>query len=243
MTLLLLLQAAFTIWMLVDAVKRRPILYWYVIICLPFGPLVYFFAFKIHDYDLEWLRRIVRPPPPPPPIAELRERARESPSVANQMRLANALHDAGEYAEAAGIFEGILEARADEPDALYGLGRCRLELGEPEAAALLLSRLVEKHRAYRDYAACLDLANALVQAGRDDDALDVLERLVRSSPRPRHAVGLAERLVAAARIEEAQRVLRDALAEHERSSPKHRQRDRDAAREAAALLSRITPRA
>ncbi len=101
MTILYLLQPAFTIWMLVDALRRRPILYWYVIIFLPFGPFVYFFAFKIHDYDLGWLGRIVRPAPPAPSLAELRERVRQSPSLANRMRLANALHDAGDYAEAA----------------------------------------------------------------------------------------------------------------------------------------------
>ena len=239
MTLLYLLQAAFTIWMLVDAVQRRPIVYWYVIIFLPFGPLVYFFAFKIHDYDLAWLRRVMRTEPPSPSIAELRERLRQSPSLQNRMRLANGLHDAREYAEAAEIFEAILESRADEPDALYGLGRCRMELGEPEAAVELLSKLTAKNRAYRDYAACLELAEALAKAGRDDDAIELLEGVARSSPRPQHGVALARHLIAAARIERAQEVLREAVADHERSPAAIQRRDRDAAREAAALLKSI----
>jgi hypothetical protein len=242
MTILYLLQAAFTIWMLVDAVKRRPIVYWYVIIFLPFGPFVYFFAFKIHDREFDWLRNLFRGAPRAPSLADLRERAKESPSVENRMRLANALHDAGEYAEAAEVFEAILGSRGDEPDALYGLGRCRMELGEPEAAVELLTRLVEKNRAYRDYAACLELAEALTRAGHDDEAIDLLQGLLRSSPRPRHAVALARRLVVMARIEEAQRILREALADHERNHAANQRRDRDDAREAAELLKSISPK-
>lgn len=242
MILLYLLQSAFTIWMLVDAVQRRPIIYWYVILFLPFGPLVYFLAFKIHDYDLEWLRRIVRSSPPAPSIAELRESYRQSPSVANRLRLANALHDAREYVESAEIFAAILESRADEPDALYGLARCRMELGEPEAAVELFSKLVVRNRAYRDYAACLELAEALSKAGHDDEAIDLLEGVVRVSPRPQHRVALARHLIAAARIEQAQQVLREAIFDHERAAPAIARRDRDAARAAAALLKSISSR-
>jgi len=242
MTLLYLLQVAFTIWMLVDAVKRRPIIYWYVIIFLPFGPLVYFLAFKIDDYDLAWLRQLVRRPPPAPSIAELRERLRQTPSLANRLRLANALHDARDYAEAAEVFTTILESRPDEPDALYGLGCCQLELGEPEAAAVALQKLCAQNRAYRDYAACLQLAEALGKAGHDDEAIDLLEGVARSSPRPLHRVALARHLIASARIERAQEVLREAIADHERASSTIQRRDRDAAREAAALLKSIASR-
>jgi hypothetical protein len=239
MTILYVVQAAFTIWMLVDAVRRRPLLYWYVILFLPFGPLVYFFAFKIRDYDLGWLKRAVRTERAPS-IEELRAELRRSPSFANRMRLANALHDAGQYADAARSFEIVLESRGDEPDALYGLACCRMELGEPEAAIEPLSKLIARNRAYRDYAACLELAEAFSKCGRDDDAIDLLEGLVRQSPRPRHSVALADCLVAASRIEEAQQVLRDALADHEGSPPAIKKRDREAAREATALLQAIS---
>ena len=47
-------------WMLVDAIQRRPPYYWYIVVFMPFGPLVYFFAIKIHDYDLGWFRGMLR---------------------------------------------------------------------------------------------------------------------------------------------------------------------------------------
>lgn len=242
MTILYLLQSVFTIWMLVDAVKRRPIIYWYVIIFLPFGPFVYFFAFKIHDREFDWLRNLFRVAPRGPSLTDLRERAKESPSVENRMRLGNALHDAGHYAEAAEVFEGILGTHADEADALYGLGRCKMELGEPQAAVELLTRLVERNRAYRDYTACLELAEALTRTGDDDEAIELLQGLLRASPRPRHAVALARRLVVVGRIEEAQQILRESLADHERSHAANQRRDRQDAGEAAELLKSISPK-
>jgi hypothetical protein len=234
-----LVQAAFTIWMLVDAIERRPPYYWYIIVFMPFGPLVYFFAIKIHDYDLGWIRRSLRPERKPS-IEELLDRLRRSPSFANRMAYALALYEAGRWAEAAKSFEIILETRGDEPDALYGLAHCRLELGELEAAIAPLSKLVAKNRAYRDYAACLDLAEAYARAGHDEDALDLLEGLVRTSPRVQHGLALARRLVQAGRVEEAQAALRRGLDDYEGSPPFVQKRDRDAAKEAEAYLKSIS---
>jgi hypothetical protein len=104
----------------------------------------------------------------------------------------------------------------------------------------LLTRLVEKNRAYRDYAACLELAEALTRTGQDDEAIELLQGLLRSSPRPAHAEALAKRLLAVARVEDAQRVLRESLADHERNHAANQRRDRDAAREAAELLRSIS---
>jgi hypothetical protein len=240
--ILYLLQAAFTIWMLVDAIQRRPPYYWYIVVFVPFGPFVYFFAFKLRDYDLGWLRGIFTGPERQPSLEELLERLRRTPSYANRIAYANALYDAGRYAEAVKSFEIILETRGDEPDALYGLGRCRIELGEAERAIEPLSRLIAKNRAYRDYAACLDLADAYAKAGQDDDAVDLLEGLVRTSPRVLHCLALARLLVELGRVEEAQTVLGRGIDEYESSPPSIKKRDRSEARDAAAYLKSISPR-
>ena len=238
--MLYLLQAAFTIWMLVDAIERRPPYYWYIIVFLPFGPLVYFFAVKVRDYDLGGLGRIFRGQERGPSIEELLARLRQSPSFANRMAYALALYEAGRWAEAAKSFEIILETRGDEPDALYALAHCRLEQGDLEGAIAPLSKLVAKNRAYRDYAACLDLADVYARAGQDDDALDLLQNLVRTSPRAPHSLALARRLVAMGRVDEAQEALRRALDDHDGSPPFVQKRDRDAAREAESYLKSIS---
>jgi len=237
--ILYLLQAAFTIWMLVDAIERRPPYYWYIIVFLPFGPFVYFFAIKIHDFDLGWLRRTIKPERKAS-IEELLDRLRRSPSFNNRMAYAVALYEAGRWAEAAKSFEIILETRGDEPDALYGLAHCRIELGDLEDALEPLSKVVAKNRGYRDFAACLDLAELHQKLGHDDDALDLLEGLVKTSPRVHHSLALARHLVGAGRVEEAQTALREGISDYESSPPFVRKRDRDAAREATVYLQSIS---
>ena len=242
MLVLTLLQAVFTIWMLVDAVQRRPEIYWYVIVFMPFGPLVYFLAIKIHDYDLTWLRRFWSPSIAPPSIEALRNELRRTPSYANRLRLANALHDAGRYEEAAKSFEIILENRPDEPEALHGLGRCRIELGNAESAIEPLVMLTSKHRTFRDYAGCLDLADAYAKSGRDDDAVTVLQDVVKATSRAQHRLALARQLVALSRVEEAQVELMHALEDHAHAPDFAKKRDRIVAREAQALLDSISPK-
>ena len=57
MHVFLVLETAFMIWMLVDAINRRAEYYWYIIIFVPFGEWVYFFTVKIHDFNFGPFRR------------------------------------------------------------------------------------------------------------------------------------------------------------------------------------------
>src|SRR5262249_41670113 len=119
--------------MLVDCAKRGGQFYWYLVLFAPFGPLVYFLVVQIHDYDLRWLKRLLSFERPPS-VEALRYRAKQTPSFANRMALAGALFDGREFQEAAELFAECLKTHKDDHDALYGLGRSRLELGDPEAA-------------------------------------------------------------------------------------------------------------
>jgi hypothetical protein len=232
------LQMIFTVWMLVDAVRRKPERYWYVVLFFPFGPLVYFFAVKIDDYDLGFLKALVRPGKVPS-IDALREAYRASPSFANRVRLASGLHDTGAFAEAAEEFAAALDDRPDDPDALYGLGLCKLELADYEDAVGPLSRLVDARPAFHDHGASAALARALAAVGRDDEATEVLEATARRAPRLSHALALAQQLAHTGKTERARDIVRGALREHESAPVAVRMRERVAAREARALSSTL----
>jgi len=45
------IAVAFNVWMIVDAIRRRAELYWFIVLILPFGSLIYFFAVKARDYN------------------------------------------------------------------------------------------------------------------------------------------------------------------------------------------------
>jgi hypothetical protein len=234
------IQAAFSVWMLVDAIRRRSDFYWYIVVFVPFGPLAYFLAVKIHDYDLRWLKQLVNVEHRPS-VDALRFEYRQTPSFANRMRLAAGLHDAGLFAEAAELFEEALAIDESDLEALHGLGRCRLELGEPEQAVEPLSALFQRRSSYRDFAAAVDLARALTDTARDEEAIDVLEVVTRASPQVPHFLLLGQRLAAVGRNQRARDVLSYALEGFERAPLSVRWRDRSAARDARALLESLPP--
>jgi hypothetical protein len=233
-------QSVFTIWMLVDAVRRHSPTYWYIVLFAPFGPLVYFFAVKIDDYDLRWLKRALTFERLPS-IPALRHAFRESPSFSNRMKLAGALHDVGEFAEAADLFEGGLDSHWDDAEALYGFARCKIELGEAATALPALAHLFEIKPGYRDFEAAIDYAKALGSDARDEEAIGVLESIVKASPRVPHALYLAEALLQKDEIERARVHLERALGDYEQSPPFVRRRDRHAAGRARDLFARLVP--
>ena len=53
MELVLILEMAFTAWMLVDAHQRKAQWYWYIIIMLPFCEVAYYLAVKVNDAPLQ----------------------------------------------------------------------------------------------------------------------------------------------------------------------------------------------
>src|SRR5215212_6869882 len=100
-TLPLALQAAFSIWMLVDANTRGVESSWFAFILLvqPIGTWAYFFVHKMKDFRgaSRWLADLFHLRPS---LEELRYRLGQSPTAANRMALAERLVEDGEYAEA-----------------------------------------------------------------------------------------------------------------------------------------------
>jgi hypothetical protein len=227
------LETAFMIWMLVDCFRRRAGFGWYVICFVPLGAWVYFFAVKIDDYDLRWVRRLfVRPPS----IDALRYAARETPSFANRIRLAEALLESGQLEEAATLFESALRSDKKDRAALHGLGQCRLALGDADGAIDVLAELVDQDASFRDNQAALDFAAALEKGGHAEDAVEVLRSVVRRNSAMAHRVSLAKALVELGRTDEARETLTRGL-EGIRHAPRYiRRRDGRAAREARAIL-------
>lgn len=235
---LLILQHVFMAWMLVDAIRRGAPARWFWIIFIPFGEWFYFFMVKIHDPEMTWLKNLFRYEKPAT-LESLRYRYEQTPSLANRLRLAQALHDAGAYDEGAELFAAVLERQPETREALLGLALCRAGQGDDEAAVALLERLIEVDRAFGEYQPWLYLTEALWRLGRRDEALALLERLVATSPRLGHSVALAQLQVQADQPEAARETLWQAL-EHHDHAPRFAQRNnRGWARQAKRLLKQL----
>jgi hypothetical protein len=228
--------SAFTIWMIVDAIRRRAEYYWYLIILfVPFGSLIYFALVKVKD----WNFRRSLPGAGQKGILRLRSKLAETPSVANKLELADALESSERFDEAEPLFREVLSQDPDNLQSLHGLARCAMSDGRFVDAVEHLEKLLSQDNAYRDYSAALDYAEALWQNGQRDDTIEVLEGLVAVSTRVNHHVALAHYLNEDGRIARAREVLERGLANWETSPDFVQRRDEKWARRAKKMLAEV----
>lgn len=239
---LVLLQSAFSLWMLVDAIGRPGISrYWYWVVLMPFGEVFYFFKFKIHDPNFAWLKAPFGSLlDKPASIKELRHNVEQTPSLANKVSLAQALHDTDEYEEAVALFEDVLRRDSDSRDALYGLGVCKIGIGDEDGAIEPLRRLIDIEPSHHDYDGWAKLAHALWKMELREETIEVLSRLVTRSPRLQHRIAYAYYLGLVERRDEAQAQLATALQEFE-YAPKYTKRGQRAlAKQAREMLRQLS---
>jgi hypothetical protein len=235
--LLSLAQGAFTIWMLVDASRRRPDWFWYwlILVFQPIGPWAYFFAFKAGDWQglqgLPWFHRRVS-------LEELRYQVQQNSTLTNHLALAERLVERGEHAEAVPHLEA---ARAREPDhsqVLYLLAQCHAEQGHPELAIPLLEHVASKDPRWSDYKVWRLLVAQRARVEDRPGALTACRELVRLSPTLEHRCLLAEHLLDQGKTQEARLLLEQALQDHQFAPNLVRRRNRRWASRARSLQKR-----
>ena len=185
-----LVIGAFQVWMLVDAIRRRsPFLWKLLIFLIPLAAILYFFFVKLPE--LTGRRPAPLPMPAGPTLEEIAERARQTPSELNKLAFADKLAELSRFPEAIGRYRDVLRVNRDSKEALHGLARALLSLGRPLEAIEELATLMELQPEFRDYAAALDYAEALWQAGKHEDTIGLLTGLVSVTKRIPHRLALA----------------------------------------------------
>ena len=188
---------------LASAIRRRAPFYWYLIIVfVPFGTLLYVGTLLLVRFGLLNPSAVAgRAPasalplvPAGPSVEEVAELARVTPSELNKLAFADKLAEVKRYPEAVGRYREVLRQSSDSREALHGLARVFLAMGRPLDAIEELAALMEIDPGFRDYSAALDYAEALWQAGQQDDAIGLLTGLVSESKRINHRMALAHYL-------------------------------------------------
>lgn len=248
MVLVYIAMGALKLWMLLDAMRRRAHVLWYVVLTVPFGEVVYFFTVKLRDFNVHPLPQpagdaTLAPEPEQarPSAAALEREAELSASFSNRVRAGWALLEEREPARAQRYFEDALRTHGRDKEALHGLGLCQLERDDLAGAVETLSRLVDRGLHYDDYGAALALAEALFRAARHDELFELLGTLVRDSRRLEHHVTLARYQLRAERKSEARDTLQSALAQFEAQPDLERRRNGAVATEARRLLRALVP--
>jgi hypothetical protein len=185
-----LVIGAFQIWMLVDAIRRRSHFIWKLsIFLLPLAAIFYFFLVKLPE--LTGRKPALVHTKAGPTLEEIAELARQTPSEMNKLAFAEKLAELSRFPEAIGRYRDVLRLNRESKEALHGLARALMSLGRPLEAIEELATLMELQPEFRDYAAALDYAEALWQAGKQDDTIGLLTGLVSVTKRINHRLALA----------------------------------------------------
>lgn len=152
--------------------------YWlFLLFGIPYvGSAVYFFAVYLPESRLHHdVRRAASATARVlDPGRELRDAERAfdlAPTAQNQMRLAGALLEAGEYAKAAHHYESCLKGPfASDPVIRLGAAQARMQNGESAVALELLESIRKQTPDFRPEQTTLLLAKAYAKEGRHDNA-------------------------------------------------------------------------
>jgi len=158
----------------VHAVRTGRPMYWLLILfSFPLlGSIVYFAAVFLPHSRLERQARLAghalqKKLDPGRDVREAREAFDLTPTAHNQMRLAAALLDANQTAEAVTQYEACLHGPfAGDPEVILGAARAKAAHGQPEAAIALLEPLQAKQPGYRPEEVGLALGRAYAAADR-----------------------------------------------------------------------------
>lgn len=234
------LQSLFSLWMLVDAIQRGAARYWYPVILLPFGEVAYFLVVKINDPEFRRMRQFFQGIFTPKLTLEaLRYQAKETPSFANRLLLAQGLFDHGLRDEAATAFQELLTIDNESKDALYGFALCAVEGGDDEQAIEALRCLIEIKPSFHDYDGWAQLAAALRRTDQQPEAVEVLTMLVKKAPRLPHRVMLARYLGYSQRRDEAREQLEIGLKAYEHAPRFQQRQESAAAKDARTMLQQM----
>lgn len=231
--LLVVLPLAFTVWMLADAYRRQEDVFWYwLIVGAPVvGALVYFFVIKLPDFGLPgWHFG-----PRKPSLDELRYQAEQSPTLARDLALAEALIERNQHVEAVPHLEAARQREPEHCQVLFLLALCHTEQGHPEKAIPLLETVHQRDRHWSDHAAWRLLVAARGQNGDGMGALATCRELVKLAPTLQYQCLLAERLLMEGMTDEARTAMDEALEAHRYSPGPIRRRNRRWARQAQRL--------
>jgi hypothetical protein len=202
-----LLSAAFMIWMLVDAWRRRVPPHWYfIIVVMPFGAVFYFVMVKLRDYREGVARTSLGP------LESVRPSSGSLLSSTSLDR-ADALESREQYAEAEPLYRAVLAVDATNKRALHGVARCLLGAGNPSGSLVFFEQLLELDREFANYSAALDYADALWAANQKTDCIELLERIADLTGRINHRLALGHYLAEFGQVDRAMREIERAVAE------------------------------
>ncbi len=181
--------AVFTLWMLIDCLRKDPErqYWWWIIVVLPgLGPLAYFFVRWIPGHNLRlpaWARGMTRGAE----LRRLRSAAAQIGNAYHHVQLGDALRDVRQFSAADESYRRALEKEPANLAALWGAAQIDMHFKSYESARGRLEQVLQVDPQYKFGDVSLAYARALLNLQQTADALAHLEKHVK---RWRHPEGI-----------------------------------------------------
>jgi tetratricopeptide (TPR) repeat protein len=237
---LVLIGAAFQIWMLVDAVLRRE---WIWALCIlvfsaTFLPALFYF-FLVHrqgggvsGFELPGTYDRKR-------IKELEAKIHHLDKAHHYFELGDILLHQNKLAKAEEAYRAALERDAKDIDIRAHLGLCLLRLKKWTEARPLLEGVCRENPKHDYGYSLMALAEVLTEAGETETAIQTWEQVMKLYSYSRARVQLAELLLARGEKDRTRRLVEEVIAEEPFTPPAQRQREKIWLRRARSLRSKI----
>lgn len=237
--LVFLLLAAFQIWMIVDAVRRRE---WvWVLILVVFSAfaafLYYFLVYRTgptatRGFELPGADRRHR-------IKELQAQIHHLDKAHHHFQLGDIYFQQGRLDKAEASYRAALERDPQDLDIRSHLGQCLLRQKRPAEARPLLEAVVAEDPKHEYGYTMMALAESLAASDDVDDAIAMWERVTDNHSYPRAKVQLAELYLKRNQSDLARAQLEEVMADDPHAPAFQRKRDRVWVGRAKRLLRQI----
>jgi hypothetical protein len=223
---LMFVFGAFTIWMLVDAIRREE---WFWVVLLffffPLTPVLYFFLvyrnaapFATRGFQLPGTFERSR-------IKALEAQIHHLDKAPHHLELGDIYFQRGKLQQALGCYLRAMERDATDQDIRAHLGQCLLRLNRPAEARPLLETVCAEHPKHDYGHSLMALAETYSALSQTDLAIETWRRVLNDNAYARARVQLAELYAAKGNKEAARAELDEVLGDDLHAPPFQRKRD------------------
>ena len=235
----LALVSLFSLWMLIDAIRRREWV-WAFFIFVGFGLSALFYYLAVYRATPSGTRGFELPGAHDRRrIKQLQAQIHHLDKPHHHSQLGDIYFQQGKLQEAESCYRAALERDSQDIDTRAHFGQCLLRQKRPAEARPLLEGVIAENPKHDYGYSLMALAETLTALGETDAALNVWKRVTENHSYPRAKVQLAELYVASNHPDLARAELKEVVADDIHAPAFQRKRDRVWVRRAKGLMRRV----
>jgi tetratricopeptide (TPR) repeat protein len=231
---------AFTIWMLVDAIRREEWFWVIFIVIFPlFNAVLYYLLVYRNASPLPASRFELPGQVDRRRINDLQAQIHHLDKAHHHSQLGDIYFQQGKFAEAERCYRNAIERDPEDQDTRAHLGQTLLRLGNPEEALPLLEKVCQENPKHDYGYSLMALAETCSALGQQEKAIQIWQQVVENHSYARARLELAELHLAAGQTHLARARLQEAVADDVHAPAFERRHERYWVRRAKKRLAQL----